>query len=88
MQALKHDLRTFIIDSFLFGEAPAQGTLADEDSLLDAGIIDSTGVLELVMFVEERWGITIDDAELSPENLDSIARLAAFVSRKQALVAQ
>jgi acyl carrier protein len=51
-------------------------------SFLEAGIIDSTGVLELVQFLEETWNITIKDEELVPANLDSLARIEAFVQRK------
>jgi len=84
MQECAQDLRNFVVENFLFGQT--QTPFADGDSLLDAGIIDSTGVLELVMFVEQRFGITVADDELSPENLDSIARLVDFIGRKQQLV--
>jgi acyl carrier protein len=56
--------------------------LKDEDSFLEQGIIDSTGVLELVGFLEEKFGITIEDDELVPDNLDSLAKAAVFVTRK------
>jgi len=58
--------------------------LAGTDSFLDAGVIDSTGVLELVGFLETRYGIVIQDDEVVPANLDSIARAAAFVRGKVA----
>ncbi len=74
-------LRTFITTNFYVADPQA---LADEDSLLDAGIIDSTGVLDLIGFVESQFGIKVDDEEILPENLDSIAKLAAFVDRKRA----
>lgn len=74
-------LRQFIIDNFLFGQCDTP--LSDEDSFLDNGIIDSTGVLELVSFVEGALGITIDDDELVPDNLDSIRKLLQFIERKQ-----
>ncbi len=54
----------------------------DEDSFMETGIIDSTGVLELVSFVEERFDITVQDDELIPENLDSASKLARYVTRK------
>jgi acyl carrier protein len=57
--------------------------LKEDTSLLDSGLIDSTGVLELISFLEEELGITIDDTEVVPENLDSLSRIAAFVERKQ-----
>ena len=73
-------IRQFIIDNFLFGQ-DASG-LQDGTSLLEQGIIDSTGVLELVAWIEHHFGITVRDAEVVPENLDTIARLCAFVARK------
>ncbi|MBU0755640.1 MAG: acyl carrier protein [Planctomycetes bacterium] len=74
-------IRKFIVDNFLFGQEDDQ--LTSEISLLQSGTIDSTGVLELVMFVEETYGIKIEDDELLPENLDSIRNVAEFVRRKQ-----
>jgi acyl carrier protein len=78
---IPQQIRGFIIENFLFG-APENG-LRDNDSLLDKGIIDSTGVLELVAHLEETYNIKVDDEELVPENLDSIANISAFVIRKQ-----
>jgi len=77
--------RAFVTSNFFVAEPQS---LADTDSLLDAGIIDSTGVLELIGFIEQKFGITVADEELVPENLDSIACLAAFVRRKHAARAQ
>ena len=74
------DLRTFIVENFLFGKEDKP--LQSSDSLLELGIIDSTGVLELVGFLEQTYHITIEDEELVPDNLDSIERLVQFVSRK------
>ena len=81
---MKHDIslavRRFIGENFLFrddGEA-----ITHEQSLLDAGIIDSTGVLELVCFLETTFGIEVQDDEMLPENLDSIRAIANYVSRK------
>ncbi len=59
-------------------------SLTDGDSLLDKGIVDSTGVLELIGFLEESFEIQIDDEELIPENLDSVVNLVDFVNRKKA----
>lgn len=78
---MKEQLRKFITDNFLFGR-PVD--LSDDDSLQDAGIIDSTGVLELVTFLEETYRVQVRDSELLPENLDSINRLTGFLSRKMA----
>ncbi len=79
MQAYTDELRHFIVENFLYGQPTP---LADEDSFLDQGIIDSTGMLELVTFLEDRYQIQIEDHELVPENLDSIRRLALFLERK------
>ncbi|MGH9331149.1 MAG: acyl carrier protein [Vicinamibacterales bacterium] len=79
MDALHTDIRTFVIDNFLFGQ---DGQLGNDDSFLDTGIIDSTGVLELVGFLEKRFDIAIEDDELVPDNLDSVTRIARFVERK------
>lgn len=73
-------IRDFIIENFLFGNRDAP--LGNEDSLLQKGIIDSTGILEVVSFIEEKFMITVEDDDLVPQNLDSIRRLADFVMRK------
>jgi acyl carrier protein len=79
------ELRQFIVENFLFGKDDAP--LANGDSLLELGIIDSTGVLELVSFLEQKYGFSIQDDELVPENLDSIDRLVRFVRRKAEIAA-
>ncbi len=76
---LKSEIRNFIVDYFLYGQDDGFG---DDVSFLAKGLLDSTGVLELVSFVEERYGISLEDEELIPENLDSISRLSAFITRK------
>lgn len=79
---LNAKIRDYIIENFLFGDAePLEN---DTMSLLDNGIIDSTGVMELVAFLEGDFGLSISDEELVPENLDSVANLVDFVTRKQA----
>ena len=80
MKAITHALRQFVAENFLFG---MDATFADDDSLLEQGIIDSTGVLELITFLESHFGIAVDDEELVPENLDSITHLTRFVAAKQ-----
>ena len=72
-------VRAFIIENFLFG---SDDGLKDDASFLDEGIIDSTGVLELVDFLEGEYSITIEDEELIPENLDSIDNVVGFLERK------
>ena len=72
-------VRDFIIENFLFGDGDQ---LQDDTSFLEMGIIDSTGVLELVMFLEETFGMKIQDDELVPENLDNLNNIAAYLERK------
>jgi acyl carrier protein len=78
---IRGQVREFVLSNFY---VPAGDVLADEASLFDGGYVDSTGVLELIAFVESQFGITVADAETVPENLDSIARVAAFIERKRA----
>ena len=77
----KDKIREFIVTNFLFGSKDAK--LGDDDSFLETGVIDSTGMLELVSFVESEFGIEVGDTELIPDNLDSIRRLAGFIERKK-----
>ena len=86
MMNITEELKTFVVDNFLFGQA--NGWLSDETSFLESGIIDSTGLLELIGFVERRYGIRLDDEELIPENLDSLTRLTQFIDRKLAQSSQ
>jgi acyl carrier protein len=78
--SVKTLIQDFIIESFLFTDDAEQLPL--DASFLEEGIVDSTGVLELVMFVEETFNITVDDEEIVPENFDSVNRLAHYVQRK------
>jgi acyl carrier protein len=77
-------IRDFIVSNFLFGNA---GTLQDDTSFLESGIIDSTGMLELIMFLEQTYGIKIEPEEMVPENLDSVNKAVQYVARKQPVVA-
>jgi acyl carrier protein len=81
MADVQSKIREFIIENFLFGNANG---LKDDTSFLEEGIIDSTGVLELVTFLEENFEIQVDDEELIPENLDSISNVTAYLERKMA----
>lgn len=83
--AIKTELRAFIVENFLFGDDSTP--LGDGQSLIDSDMVDSTGILELVSFLEERFGIALADADIVPANLDSIDRIAAFVERKREAVA-
>jgi acyl carrier protein len=80
MTNYQRELRAFIVENFLYGEEDE--SLSNGASLLELGIIDSTGVMELVSFLEQRYQITILDEELIPANLDSIDRLVRFVTHK------
>jgi len=75
----KAEIRRFVVQNFLFGEDDDFG---NDDSFVERGIMDSTGVLELVAFLESRYQIELDDTELAPENLDSINRIARFLKQR------
>jgi len=77
-------IRKFIIDNYLFGE----DKLGNEDSFMETGIIDSTGILELVRFLESTYGIKVADEELLPDNLDSINKIVSFIYTKQSASTQ
>ncbi len=74
--AVRDSIRSFIVDTFFVED------FSDEEPFLSAGIIDSMGMLQLVTFLQERFGIEVRDEELVPENLDSLVRATAFVERK------
>jgi len=73
-------IRSFIFENFLFDAD--ENSLGNDDSFLEQGIIDSTGVLELVDWLEETFNIKVQDEELVPENLDSVSKLSAFITQK------
>ena len=83
--SVRDDLLAYINENFMYLQPDR--ILADSDSLLELGVIDSTGVVELVGEVEERYGITVDDAEITEENFGSLAGLVAFVESKAVKVA-
>ena len=80
MDALRDEIRQFIIENFLFGHS--NNSLGDDDSFLDTGIIDSTGVLQLIGYLEQHFGIAIGDADVTPANLDSVNRVVKFVEAR------
>ena len=80
MNQLKTELRKYITENFLFGQDNA--ILTDDVSFLEQGLIDSTGVLEIVAHLEQTYGVSVEDEELIPMNFDSVSNLAAYVSRK------
>ncbi len=81
METIKNDIRQYIAENFLFTEGGF--TLSDEASFLDEGVIDSTGTLELILFLEQKYHIVVEDYEIVPANLDSVNNLVAFIGRKQ-----
>lgn len=83
MERLIQDLRAFIVENFLFGDDSAPFAFSDDDSFQERGIVDSTGILELVCHIQEKYAIDIADDELVPDNLDSLTKVAQFVQRKR-----
>jgi acyl carrier protein len=69
----------FVIENFLFGEGDR---LKDDVSLIESGIVDSTGILELIVFLEETYAVVIEDEEVVPENLDSVTSIMKFLEKK------
>ncbi|MBT8397007.1 MAG: acyl carrier protein [Gemmatimonadetes bacterium] len=80
---IRDTLRAFLLENFLFTDDPM--ALADDDSFLERGIVDSTGIMEVITFIEETYGFTVANDEMIPENLDSVESLVAYVGKKQAL---
>jgi len=83
---VRNAIQQFIFENFLVGLS--EDELSDTDSFLEKGIIDSTGVLELVGFVEQTFGFEVEDEELVPENFDSVVKLEAYIYRKTATGAE
>lgn len=79
--SIKNEIKSFILKNYLFTDDDA--ALADGDSLMQKGVVDSTGILELIMHVEETYGVKVLDEEMVPENLDSVTAISAFVERKR-----
>ena len=77
---IEHKLKEFIVETYLFGQ---DSDLPSSDSLLKKGIIDSTGVIELIDFIETTFQVKVEDEEILPENLDSIDRAARYILGKQ-----
>jgi acyl carrier protein len=80
--SVEQKVRTYILQNFLFTDE--ESALNSADSLLGKGIIDSTGALELVYFLEEQFRVKVEDREMVPENLDSVNHILAFLAKKQA----
>jgi acyl carrier protein len=73
-------VRNYILENYLFTDD--QSALNSEDSFLNKGILDSTGILEVIYFLEDEFGVSIEDEEMVPENLDSVNNITAFLQRK------
>ncbi|MGA6826501.1 acyl carrier protein [Nitrospira sp. NS4] len=80
MTSIEAEVRQYVLDKFLFGRTEVE--LSGDTSFLDSGIIDSTGVLELVAFLEEKFQVKVEDEDLIPANLDSVNAVTRFVERK------
>ena len=80
MQDVKQAVRQFLLDNFLMG---GSATIADDASFMKGHVLDSSGFMELVLFLEETFGVKVDDADLMPENLDCLDNIEAFVARKR-----
>lgn len=80
-QQHERELRQYVIDNFLFGQGGSE--LKNDDSFMERGIVDSTGVLELVAFLEEQFQVKVEDEDLIPANLDSINNLLLYLKKKQ-----
>lgn len=78
--SIEETIRNFIVENFIF--EPGQGNFDNTQSFLETGIIDSTGMLELVSFIEETYNIKMGDSELIPDNLDSVNNVVGYIGRK------
>lgn len=78
---MEEQLKAFVAESYLFGDVDRMP--AADDSLLETGVLDSTGVLELIEFLEMQFGITVEDSETVPDNLGSLAAIGRYVTSKQ-----
>ncbi|MGH3354176.1 hypothetical protein FB381_3904 [Nocardioides albertanoniae] len=85
MADVQSSIEQFILESLLLGDDSRMPAAAD--SLVESGVIDSTGILELIEFLEEEFGIAVEESETVPDNLDGVDRLVAYVARKSELAA-
>lgn len=81
MSEMKTEIRQFLLDNFLMA---GNAAIADDASFMKGHVLDSSGFMELVLFIEETFGIKVEDKELLPENLDSLNNIEAFLNRKRA----
>jgi acyl carrier protein len=83
VMSIQQQVKQFILSNYLFTDD--ESVLSDGQSLIRSGIVDSTGILELIGYVEEVFGIAVDPEEMVPDNFDSVQRVAAFVMQKQSV---
>jgi acyl carrier protein len=81
---IRDKIKEYIVETFLFSDGGFN--LDDDASFLDEGIIDSMGVLELIMFTEESFNIVVEDEEIKPENFDSVNNLYQYIQQKQSVL--
>lgn len=74
-------IRKYVLENYLFTDN--EDELKNDDSFLDKGILDSTGILEIITLIEEKFSIKVEDAEMIPENLDSVNNIVAYIAKKQ-----
>ena len=79
--SLQSEIKQFLLQNFLF--TSDESALGNSDSLMQKGVVDSTGILELIMHLEESYAIKVQDEEMLPSNLDSVDAIAAFVTSKR-----
>ena len=84
MQDIKNSVRKFLLDNFVMG---GNVVIADDTSFMKAHILDSTGFIELILFIEESFGVKVDDAEMLPENFDSLLNIDGYIGSKRTVLA-
>ena len=85
MQDIKNMVRKFLLDNFVMG---GNVTIGEDTSFMNSHILDSTGFIELILFIEETFRVKVDDAEMLPENFDSLLNIERYVGRKRTVLAQ
>jgi acyl carrier protein len=84
-EEIRQQVKDFLINNFIFDPSAQIGT---EDSLMENGVVDSTGILEVIMWVEQTFGIHVEDSEVLPENFDSIGNIARYAQAKMGASAE
>jgi acyl carrier protein len=79
--SIEQTIRNYILENYLFTDD--QSALSSSDSFMEKGIIDSTGILEVIFFLEDELGVKVEDHEMIPENLDSVDNIVTFVNSKK-----